>query len=63
MNDYEAYRTWNMGHGMLLICPSFEEVTAAATEHGIESRVVGQITDTSSITINSKGIEGASLVY
>lgn len=63
MKDYEAYRTWCMGQGMLLISQSPEDVMAVAFEHGIESKVVGRITDDSHITINSAGIEGGSLVF
>lgn len=47
----------------VIICPYPEDVMAVAHDHGINARVVGQITDSPHIAINSKGVEGASLAY
>lgn len=43
----EAYRTWNMGNGMMIVvAPGCEEkVIAIASEHGIEAKVCGEITE------------------
>ena len=65
VNDYEAYRTWNMGQGMLIITPEPDEVMKIASEHGIESRIAGEIIEGDRIIIKSKGLNnpGKELVY
>ncbi|HAU40103.1 MAG: phosphoribosylformylglycinamidine cyclo-ligase, phosphoribosylformylglycinamidine cyclo-ligase [Candidatus Peregrinibacteria bacterium GW2011_GWF2_43_17] len=47
----EAYRTWNMGNGMLVIvAPGAEKETIKiAAEHGVEARVCGEITEDKNI--------------
>ncbi len=40
----EAYRTWNMGVGMILICNEVEKVAEICARHGIKSQVIGEIT-------------------
>lgn len=54
--DAEAYRTWNMGQGMIVITPCPEEVIETANQHGVESRVIGEVTKEPSIRIKNKGI-------
>ncbi|MBI4151978.1 hypothetical protein HY496_03330 [Candidatus Woesearchaeota archaeon] len=56
VTDREAYRTWNMGQGMLLVTPKPEEIMHIAQNHGIQSKVVGEITEKPEIVIRSKGI-------
>ena len=46
-----------MGQGMIIITPSPEEVRGIASQHGIESRVIGEITKEPTITIRNKGID------
>lgn len=41
--ENEAYRTWNMGVGMIVISNDVDKVQAAAEKHGIKSSVVGKI--------------------
>lgn len=53
--DREAYSRWNMGQGMLVITPRPNSVYYIAEEHGIESRIAGQITLSKGIKIKSKG--------
>lgn len=53
--DKEAYRTWNMGQGMILVAPSPEAIIAVAKEHGIEAKVIGKITKEPGIQLISKG--------
>ncbi len=47
----EAFRTWNMGNGMMVIvAPGHEEeAIAIAKEHGIEAKVCGEITESPEI--------------
>jgi phosphoribosylformylglycinamidine cyclo-ligase len=54
--DEEAYKTWNMGQGMIIITPEPKNVIKTATKHGIESKIIGGITRDPKIIIMSKGI-------
>lgn len=50
----EAYRAWNMGQGMIVITPEPEKTIAVAGEHGIEAKVVGEITKNPGIVIKNR---------
>lgn len=63
VTDREAYRTWNMGQGMLIISPSPGAVIEVAGEHDIEAKVVGEIVEEPGITIHSKGLNGSLLQF
>ncbi|MEM4625580.1 MAG: AIR synthase-related protein [Candidatus Pacearchaeota archaeon] len=56
ITDEEAYRTWNMGQGMLIITPDYEKVLKSLDSYEIESKVVGEIIKDRQIIIKSKGI-------
>ncbi|MEK6939440.1 MAG: AIR synthase-related protein [Nanoarchaeota archaeon] len=56
VSDIEAYKTWNMGQGMIIITPNSGEVIDVANQHGIKSTVIGEITNEPTITIRNKGI-------
>lgn len=49
----EAYRTWNMGQGMLIITGTPDKVLKIAKKHGIEAQVAGEVTDKPGITIDT----------
>jgi phosphoribosylformylglycinamidine cyclo-ligase len=53
--DREAYTTWNMGQGMLIITPEPDNVINISKKHEIESKVVGKITENKVIRIYSQG--------
>jgi phosphoribosylformylglycinamidine cyclo-ligase len=53
--DEEAYRTWNMGQGMIIISPEPDKVMAVAESHNLESKVIGQIESRPGIRIMNKG--------
>lgn len=55
VTDREAYRTWNMGQGMILISPDPEAVIRVANEHGIEAKVIGTIEERPGIRLRSRG--------
>lgn len=55
VSDYEAYRVWNMGQGLLLVTPQPQEVITMAQQHGIAAQVVGQITTHAGIRLHSRG--------
>jgi phosphoribosylformylglycinamidine cyclo-ligase len=49
----EAFRTWNMGNGMMVIMKPGEEVEAirVAKDHGIEAQVCGEVVDSEGISM------------
>jgi phosphoribosylformylglycinamidine cyclo-ligase len=55
ISDREAYRTWNMGNGMLVITDDPTNVIRCATEHGITAKVAGTISDSPGISIRNRG--------
>ena len=55
VSDKEAYKTWNMGQGMIIVTPTPDNVVQVAQKHMIEAKVIGRITDQSGIEIKSKG--------
>ncbi len=44
VSDRDAYKTWNMGNGMLIITPEPDKVIAIAEKHGLEAKYAGEIT-------------------
>jgi phosphoribosylformylglycinamidine cyclo-ligase len=57
LSDEGAYRTLNMGQGMLVITPEPDRVIAVANEHGKEADVAGEIVKDPSIELRSRGLE------
>ena len=55
IDDREAYITWNMGNGMLVITTEPEKVIQIAKENGIEADVAGKITQDRRIKIYNRG--------
>ena len=55
VSDREAYRVWNMGHGMLVCTPQPDAVLAVAERHGITAQVVGRITAERGVRLRSRG--------
>lgn len=53
--DAEAYKTWNMGQGMLVITPDADQTIEIAKQHGIESKIIGEVTTEKGIRIANKG--------
>lgn len=58
VTDREAYKTWNMGQGMLIITPEPDKVMEVAEKYNIESKVAGIIIDNMEelIIIKNKGL-------
>lgn len=54
VSDYEAYKTWNGGQGMVLITPKPEEVINIASKHGIYSERIGEVVKEPGIKIRNK---------
>jgi phosphoribosylformylglycinamidine cyclo-ligase len=56
VTDREAYRTWNMGQGMILATPDPAAVIAVAAAHGIAAKTIGQLVPEPGITLKNKGL-------
>ena len=56
VSDEEAYRTWNMGQGMVVVTPEPEAVIAIAKEHNIQAKTIGKVTGEPGISIVSQGL-------
>ena len=53
--DEEAYKTWNMGQGMIIVTPKPEAVIGVAKVHGIDAKQIGYVTKDPIIRIKNKG--------
>ena len=53
--DKEAYSTWCMGHGMIVITQEPDKVMEVAKKYGIDSKIVGVVVRKKGIRIKSKG--------
>lgn len=65
VEDAEAYRTWNMGQGMLIITDKPDRIIEIASKYKIRSKVIGETTDKIGIRITSQGYfsPGKTLLY
>lgn len=57
ITDREAYRTWNMGQGLVVITPEPEKVIEEAAKFGINARVTGEVIHDPKIVLASCGVE------
>ena len=55
VDDAEAYRTWNMGTGMVIVTPEPDNVIALAREHGIRAKRIGEVRKRRGIRIRNRG--------
>ena len=65
VSDTEAYRTWNMGQGMLVVTDKPEKVIAAAGAYRIKAKITGVITKEKKLKIRSRGFfsGGSTLTF
>lgn len=65
VTDEEAYKTWNMGQGKLVITPQPYQVMSIARKQGIEAKIAGQVTKKPGIKIISNGYKttGNDLIF
>ncbi len=57
VSDKEAYQTWNMGQGMLIIAPEDKKIKEIAEKYKFKVKVCGTIVKESGIKIKSQGGE------
>jgi phosphoribosylformylglycinamidine cyclo-ligase len=62
VSDEEAYRTWNMGQGMIIVTPKPEDVIDTAWAHSLEAKIVGRVESKPGIRIVSKGFHSPDKV-
>ena len=55
VSDKEAYRTWNMGNGMIIITPKPDDVIRIAKKYEIDAKIIGKISSDNSIKIKNIG--------
>ena len=55
--DEEAYKTWNMGQGMIVVSPNPDRVIDVVRDHRIEAKQIGYVSKDSSIKIRNKGVK------
>lgn len=54
VSDREAYRTWNMGQGLLVITPEPDSVISEAKKYGVQAQLAGRVSD-GNISLVSRG--------
>lgn len=59
VTDAEAYRTWNMGQGMAIITPDPDAAIKIAMSHGIEAKIIGEVTKDPEIVVANQGLNKA----
>ena len=59
MSDKESYGKWHMGTGMIISSPKPVPIIEHAKRRGLEAKIIGRVTQRPSISIVSKGTEGA----
>lgn len=55
VTDEEAYRTWNMGQGMIIASPEPDKVIEVVKSFHLDAKVIGCVVSTSGTSIRSKG--------
>ena len=56
-SDYEMYRTFNCGVGMVVACPASQEgaIIGIAKKHGIAAQRIGVVTPGSDVVLKKGG--------
>ena len=55
VSDFEAYRAWNMGTGLIIISNEYNTVSAIARRYKLRTQIIGRITNENTIIILNKG--------
>jgi phosphoribosylformylglycinamidine cyclo-ligase len=53
--DEDAYTTWNMGQGMIIVTPEPDNVMDVAKTHHLEAKVIGRVVPTPGTSIRNQG--------
>ncbi len=57
--DKEAYKSWNMGIGMIIISNEFGKIEKLMDQHKIDARIIGEISKEKGVKLVSKGYSSA----
>lgn len=60
VTDEEAYKTWNMGQGMVVATPKPDDVILIAGEHEIDAQVVGTVTSQPGVRVWNRGLNSGT---
>lgn len=65
VSDHDAYRTWNMGQGMVIATPDPDGVRAVAERYQLPSKIIGTVVADRAVHIASRGLHapGKQLTY
>jgi phosphoribosylformylglycinamidine cyclo-ligase len=63
VDDHEAYKTWNMGQGMVLIVPNADDIIEICRSHNMEAKVIGRVTVAPEVTVHSRGLRATKLTF
>ncbi|MBF0312829.1 MAG: phosphoribosylformylglycinamidine cyclo-ligase [Oligoflexia bacterium] len=65
ISDHEAYRHWNMGHGMLLLVPALaaDKILSFALKQNLQAQVIGSIEQLSKPQIVINLQTGKTVIY
>lgn len=55
VGDKEAYRTWNMGNGMVIATPEPNKTIEIAKKHGFNAKIIGRVIKEKTIFIRNFG--------
>jgi phosphoribosylformylglycinamidine cyclo-ligase len=55
VSDREAYEVWNMGTGMVIVSDEFAKIRTAMKKHGIEAKIIGEVTKQKGVRLTSQG--------
>lgn len=55
VSDKEAYRTWNMGNGIVIATPDPKKVISITKKHGFNTKIIGEVIKEKTIFIRNLG--------
>jgi phosphoribosylformylglycinamidine cyclo-ligase len=65
VDDVEAYQTWNMGVGMIIVSNDTDLIISTLEKHNIQAKIIGEVTEDPKIKVISQGAlsKGEELVW
>ena len=65
VSDIEAYQTWNMGVGMIIVSNDADFIINSLKENNIQAKIIGEVTENPEIRIISQGAlsKGEELIW
>lgn len=65
VSDVEAYQTWNMGVGMIIVSNDADFIINSLEKNGIQSKIIGEVTENPEVKVISQGAlsKGKELIW